>query len=74
MDKKYREMVRYMEYIATNLDLSVSYSEYLKGFITKNKNFFSIDDFSAFSGETASTFKEFKLSSSKTDSNETTSN
>jgi len=60
LDRRVRGLVNYSEYIASNLDLSVSYAEYLSRVILRDRNSLTFKAFDISPNERVPSFEEFK--------------
>lgn len=60
LDRRVRGLVTYSEYIARNLDLSVSYAEYLSKIISRDRNSLTFKAFDISPNEKVPTFEDFK--------------
>lgn len=70
MDTRVRGLVKYSEYLASNLDLAVSYAEFLSDSISKERQAQSLNTFQLLSSERTPTFEEFKEIRRKKDNDE----
>lgn len=60
LDARLRGLVKYSEYLAGNLDLSVGYAEYLSRIILRDRNSLTLKSFDIPSIERVPSFEEFK--------------
>jgi hypothetical protein len=60
LDRRVRGLVNYSEYLASNLDLAVSYAEFLSNNVSKERQSQSLNTFQLLPSERTPTFEEFK--------------